>query len=252
MSTEDLNRFRDLTFEGFRELAQDASLSPYEKIGFPNSYREGKEGAIFHDIRSKLGNLSRRRQTVVDIGPGCSNLPRMLIGSCREMEHEIVLVDSPEMLALLPDEPFVRKVAGRFPAGCASLLGDLAGRVDVLLSYSVLHYVFPQGSVFQFLDAALSLLAPGGEMLIGDIPNISKRKRFFSSAAGIQYHQQFTGQQEAPAVSFNQAEPGQIDDAVMASIVLRSRASGFDAYWMPQSGELPMANRREDILIRRP
>ena len=34
-------------------------------------------------------------------------------------------------------------------------------------------------------------------MLLGDIPNASKRKRFFSSPAGVDYHRAFTGQPEA-------------------------------------------------------
>ena len=41
-------------FEDFKQLASDASLSKYEKIGFPDSYRAGKEEAIFTDIISKL------------------------------------------------------------------------------------------------------------------------------------------------------------------------------------------------------
>ena len=45
------NPFR---FEDFKNLANDPSLSKYEKIGFPDSYRAGKEEAIFHDILSKL------------------------------------------------------------------------------------------------------------------------------------------------------------------------------------------------------
>ena len=63
--------------------------------------------------------------------------------------------------------------------------GDLFHRaVDVILSYSVLHYVFVQQPLYEFLDTSLGLLADGGQMLLGDIPNVSKRKRFFSSAAG--------------------------------------------------------------------
>jgi len=252
MKAEDLKRFRDLTFEGFQELARDPSLTPYQKIGFPDSYREGREDAIYRDIRAKLNNLDKPRQVVMDIGPGCSGLPRLLIDTCRAMEHELILVDSPEMLALLPGEPFIHKSEGRFPRDCAALTARYAGRVDALLSYSVLHYVFAESSVFQFLDAALSLLAPGGQMLLGDVPNISKRKRFFSSTTGIRFHQEFTGTEEIPAVSFNTVEPAQIDDAAIVSILLRARASGFDAYWMPQAADLPMANRREDILITRP
>ena len=45
------NRYR---FEDFKPLAEDPALSKYEKIGFPDSYRAGKEGAIFEDIISKI------------------------------------------------------------------------------------------------------------------------------------------------------------------------------------------------------
>ena len=62
-----------------------------------------------------------------------------------------------------------------------------------ILSYSVLHYVFVESSIWSFLDTSLDLLAHSGEMLIGDIPNISKRKRFFASPQGIAHHRAFTG-----------------------------------------------------------
>jgi hypothetical protein len=223
MAGIDYDRFRDLTFEDFRRLAKTDTLSRYEKIGFPNAYREGREESIFQDITSKLGNLSKHNQIIIDIGPGCSGLPILLIELCRERGHS-----------------------------CQSLFEKYGGRVDAILAYSVLHYVFAEGNVFEFLDRSLSLLAESGEMLIGDIPNISKRKRFFSSQSGIRFHRQFTGSDEIPAVEFNRLEAGKIDDAVILSLVLRCRHAGFDAYWLPQGDDLPMANRREDILIRRP
>jgi hypothetical protein len=43
-----------------------------------------------------------------------------------------------------------------------------------------------------------------------------------------------------------------IDDGVILGIVDRMRRRGFDAYVVPQSESLPLANRREDILIVRP
>jgi hypothetical protein len=115
-----------------------------------------------------------------------------------------------------------------------------------------LHYVFTESNVWEFLDRSLDLLSAGGEMLIGDIPNVSKRKRFFSSEAGIRFHQGFTGTNDVPEVTFNEIEHHKIDDAVVLSLLSRARTQGFDAYVVPQQSELPMANRREDILIRRP
>lgn len=252
MTTSNSKQSKELTFDDFKGLAKDDTLTTYEKVGFPASYREGKEETIFQDITRKLPNLTQTGGIVLDIGPGCSGPAFLLIDWCREHRHHLILVDSAEMLAQLPDEPFLEKVAGKYPDGCTELLDRYRGRVNTIICYSVLHYVFVETNLFDFLDQSLSLLADGGEMLVGDIPNISKRKRFFSSPNGIQFHQHFTGTTEIPRVDFNSPEPGKIDDSVLLGLVLRARNSGFDAYLLPQPHDLPMANRREDLLVRRP
>ena len=244
-------RFSHLTYEGFRALAQDPTLGPEERVGFPASYREGKMDEIFADIRQKLPNLSKERQVVVDLGIGCGGLSGLIIEWCRSRGHTLYAVDSPEMLRQLADAEFLVKVPSYFPRDCRDWIGQQMGKVDVLLCYSVFHYVFTEGNPFDFLDSVCALLAPGGEGLIGDIPNQSQRKRFFSSAAGIAFHKSFMGIHDVPRVTFNRIEPGLIDDATISALVMRCRAAGYDAYWMPQGSSLPMANRREDLLIRR-
>lgn len=251
MDRNKYERFADLKFDDFRGMALDTSLSCHEKVGFPNEYREGKEEIIFDDIKSKLSSLNGRDKTVLEIGPGCSRLVLMLVDLCRRNGHSLILVDSDEMLSQLPDMPGLRKIAGYYPR-CPGFAEEFHGKVDVILTYSVLHYVFAESNAWDFLDQALALLSPGGEMLIGDIPNVSKRKRFFSSPAGIKFHQEFTQTDEVPAVTFNRIESRRIDDAVVFALLMRARQQGFDAYVVPQRDDLPMANRREDILIRRP
>jgi hypothetical protein len=245
-------RFAGLDFEGFRRLAGDPTLSKYERIGFPDSYRAGYEQSIFADIRTKLPALEQQAKVVLDIGPGCSDLPRMLIVLCRSQGHQLVLVDSSEMLALLPEGPGIHRVHGPFPA-CRAEVNAWVGRVDVLICYSVLQYVFLDGNVFDFVDAAAALLAPRGRMLLGDIPNASRRRRFLASAAGEQAHRIYTGDPEvSPDMRFNTPVPGEIDDAVVLGLLARARSAGLDAWVVPQPASLPMANRREDILIERP
>lgn len=247
----DARKLEHLSYDDFKRMAQDASLSSYEKIGFPDSYRSGKEELIFKDIVGKLPALSGKNKVVLDIGPGCSELPHMLIDLCRAQQHTLLLVDSEEMLANLPDEPFIKKIAGFYPQ-CESLFEEYGGRVDVILNYSVLHYIFVETSVWDFLDRSLELLAEGGEMLIGDIPNVSKRNRFFSGPRGIKFHQEFTQSQTSPPITFNRIERHKIDDSVIVALLTRARLQGFDSYLLPQGEDLPMANRREDILIRKP
>ena len=175
----------------------------------------------------------------------------MLIDLCRQHGHSLILIDSEEMLSQLPDEPFVKKIAGYYP-NCSSLAEEFGGKVDVFLTYSVLQYIFAESNVWDFLDQSLALLSHGGEMLIGDVPNVSKRERFFNSPAGVKFHQEFMQTQDPPEVSFNQIKHRQIDDSVIHSLLMRARQQGFDSYLLPQGADLPMANRREDILIRRP
>jgi hypothetical protein len=243
--------WNQLNYAGFALLARDESLSKYEKIGFPDGYRAGHEGAIFADIRAKLPRLMERGRTVLDIGPGCSDLPQMVIALCREQGHRLVFVDSDPMLAQLPEADFIEKRPGLFPKNRADL-ADLKGRVDIIICYSVLHYVFVDANPFDFLDLAIELLAPGGELLIGDIPNVSKRRRFFTSDAGIAFHKRFTNTDAMPDVRFNVPVPHAIDDAAVLGLVARARAAGADAYLLPQPPTLPMSNRREDMLVKRP
>jgi len=241
-----------LDFRGFAKLATDATLSKYEKIGFPDSYRSGYEPAIFADICAKLTRLSSKRGlNVLDIGPGCSDLPHMLIDLCRKQGHRLYLIDSPEMLAQLPDADFIEKRPGLFPRD-REIVADLLHRIDIINCYSVLHYVFVDANPFDLIDLSVMLLADGGELLIGDIPNSSKRRRFFASETGIAFHKAFANTTSPPAVHFNEPQPRTIDDAVVLSLVARARMAGADAYIVPQGPDLPMSNRREDILIRRP
>jgi hypothetical protein len=249
MPRQDLKRFENLTYEDFREMAEDESLSRHEKVGFPDSYREGKEEAIFDDIVGKLPILETPQRKVLDIGPGCSALPHMLIDLCRRMGSSLILVDSPEMLGQLPDDPLIRKMPGHFPDEVR--LEELDGTIDVVIVYSVLHYIIAEGRLWEFLNRALALLTSGGSMLLGDIPNVSKRRRFFLSEAGIAFHRAFTGDESLPRLT-PENEGAKIDDSLVLEIVERTRRQDFDCYVIPQSPELPMANRREDILIVRP
>ncbi|OBH58719.1 bifunctional 2-polyprenyl-6-hydroxyphenol methylase/3-demethylubiquinol 3-O-methyltransferase UbiG [Mycobacterium sp. E2479] len=248
----DPGRFAKLRYDDFKTLATEEGLSIHERIGVPDSYYEGRQDAILQDIRTKLSNLDTPGRRVIDIGCGCGALVFRLISLCKEMGHLHVLVDSAEVLRHLPDEPHVRKVGGRFPQESAASLVDLAGKADVVIAYGVFNVVVLDGNPFDFLDRALNLLAPGGQLLVADIPNQSMRRRFFSSDAGRAFHKSFTGTDTEPEVEFNKLEFEKIDDGVLVGLMLRARAAGFDAYIVPQRPDLPFANRREDLLCRRP
>lgn len=244
----------NLTFDDFKKSASDKSLSMYEKIGFPDSYRKGYEKKIFDEILKKLFLLRATNKKVLDIGPGCTNLPNYIIKFCKKNKHHLFLLDCQEMLNHFQDEPFITKISGSFPNSISDpfFLKKVAGKIDIIICYSVFHYIFNSIPCHHFIDQSLSLLSPGGQMLIGDIPNVSLRKRFFKSEAGIAYHRKFMNTDKDPDIIFNTIEFNKIDDSVIFYIIDRARAQGYNAFIVPQGQNLPMANRREDILIFRP
>jgi hypothetical protein len=221
-------------------------------VGFPDAYRSGQEDKIFSDIESKLPALSSNNSIILDIGCGCSYLPTLFMARAEINHQNLILLDSAEMLSQIADVPYsnVKKVSAKFP-NCPDLLTEFHGRVDAIIIYSVIQYIFVEGNIFDFIDKSLALLSPSGRMLIGDIPNISMRKRFFASENGIKYHQ-VTGRGGVPEIEYNCIQDKQIDDSVIIAITSKIRALGFHAFVVPQSPNLPMANRREDILIVRP
>jgi hypothetical protein len=251
-NTMSIDKFRNsYRYEDFKSLAGDPTLSKYEKIGFPDSYRAGKEEVIFDDIVAKLKIRNKADQVFLDIGPGCSDLPQLLHKYALSNGCKILLVDSQEMLDQMPGNVTSSRFAGRFPDDVPHLLTTYQNSIDYIVTYSTLLCIFYDACIYKFLDAAVSLLKAGGVLLVGDVPNISKRKRFFSSEAGKQFHKEFMKTDEDPVVEHAKLEPGQIDDGVIFGILQRYRGFGYDTMLLPQNDALPFANRREDILIRK-
>ena len=240
-------------YDKFRELALDSTLSVYQKIGFPDSYRADKGNLIVEDICAKLPSLRGKRElNVLDIGPGCSDVQSKIQDICYQQGHKLFLADSPEMLALLGDLPsFVTSIPGFFPDTSEEILKN-SGGIDIICCYSVFHCIYAEANAWAFIDAIMTLMRNGGEALIGDIPNNSKRRRFFSSPNGIRFHQKFMKTDTLPEINDTSFENGKINDAVLISVVLYCHSLGFDAYVVPQHSQLPFANRRDDIIIRKP
>ncbi len=253
MNQEEFYALANPRFEDFKGRATNPDLSIYEKVGFPDNFRAGNEEAIFNDIMGKLqfdGN--RKDQVFLDIGPGCTELPLMIQNTCAAAGCKVLLVDSAEMLDLLPDSAHVKKFPGAFPQDVPDVLENYKESVDYINIYSLLQCVFFNACIYRFIDSALSLLRPGGRLLIGDIPNVSQRKRFFTSQTGIDFHKNYMKTDEPPLVNHMRLEPSYIDDGVLIGIMQRYRGFGFNAYILPQPPALPMSNRREDLLICRP
>jgi cyclopropane fatty-acyl-phospholipid synthase-like methyltransferase len=253
MSSDPTDPTQVNTFEGFKKLASRSNISKFEKIGFPDSYRDGHEFSICEDIVEKLQLRVKKNQELLDIGSGCSDLPGHLLTISQECNHSLTLLDSEEMHQNLSMavRSGTKQVNAQFPH-CPEFIYEHQSTFDSILCYSVIQYPFLESSIFKFLDSMLVLLKPGGRLLIGDIPNLSMKKRFLNSSAGKEFHEQYFGQNSQVDTDLNTISFNKMDDSVVIALILRARAAGFHAYLVPQSEDLPLSNRREDILIVNP
>lgn len=137
-------------------------------------------------------------------------------------------------------------------------------RFDKIIVYSVLQYLENTKEVFDFIYKAVSLLKPVGKLLLGDLPNISKEKRFFNTKKGkdtkrIWDKKRKESRKEYDVESISDLLHGVqkdtkyvvLDDNLVLSIVSSMRKKGMDAYILPHSEKLPFSSSREDILIER-
>lgn len=236
------------SYDDYGALAAKQGVSEKEKSG---RYAEMDETRIFEDIRSKA--VLEGAKTVLNIGCGCSKPAIELIEFCRKSGALCVMVDHPNMIAELKRQVAPAGnlvfISGRFPA-VKSEVEAASKHYDAVIIYSVLHYIIEM-NYFKFLDEAASLLANGGRMLIGDIPNESKKQRFLSTEWGRAFHMKWSGG-KPPVLRKPGETPALFDDSSCAMILQRYREAGFEAYILPQNEKLPFCYSREDILIVKP
>jgi 2-polyprenyl-3-methyl-5-hydroxy-6-metoxy-1,4-benzoquinol methylase len=241
-------------FENFGTAAERADNYTIAASRYLCQMKE--ERYIIPDIIEKLDITPD--DICLDIGCGTGNILIPLAPSVRS----ITGIDHPKCLQVLK-----KRAAGR---GNINLIPgnflDIAVKktFDKIIVYSVLQYLANIKELFYFIDKAVSLLKPQGKLLLGDIPNISKEKRFFSSVKGELYKKEWDRKRirfrkqadiESIADLLQDLEKDKkyvvLDDALVLSILARARKRGMDAYVLPHSGRLPFGASREDILIER-
>ncbi|MEP5072325.1 MAG: hypothetical protein ABJQ96_16720, partial [Crocinitomicaceae bacterium] len=175
----------------------------------------------------------------------------LLAKHCIKKKCKLMLIDSKEMLDQTKIDVNIDKRAGYFPNDFEEFINKHTNFWDVIIVYSVFHYVLIEGDIYKFIESALTMLRSGGTLMIGDIPNLSKRNRFFQSDQGLKYHQEYSKDKSKPEMKGMSLQDRRFDDGLVFSILMRYRNLGYETYLLPQSEKLSMSNRREDILIKK-
>ena len=235
-----------VSFEAFGALAAS---------DFPDTVKAGRhvfqaeaEGRIAYNIASRL-ELSKD-DDLLDIGCGTGAITIPLVSQVKNLDvidHakvvEALLARAPETDAIYP------------------YMGDfLSFRVpryfDKVLIYSVVHYLTDEAEVLEFLRKAYGLLRPGGKMLVGDIPNVDRKRRFESSQFGAAFSKAWASRENGGNEFFDAIEADEnrvaFDDAMIRRLIKDLGLRGRDYRVMAQPSAMPFGHTREDILITRP
>ncbi len=256
------NPISSKAFKYFSDLAKNEKLTLTEVSG-RSEQDQTKERLIYQDIRTKIHFKSGDK--VLDIGCGASQLANYLVETALELNLDLTFVDADDVLVRLQKDlghyisdkelrlkSKIDYVSGYFPA-CKK---DLKSGYDKILLYSMIHYT---EDPLRVIKEAMSLLSSGGELIVGDIPNINKKGRFLSSEFGSKFDCSYRGvpyeggtlyRNQFDFISKNQTTLNmKISDLFILEIIKYAREDGFEAFVVDQPTQLPFSFTREDIVI---
>lgn len=237
-----------ITFENYGKTAQRED-DPTVLAGRYAIQRRA-ERLIVMDVARKLDIQPDDRLLEIGCGPGNILIPlSFMVASSVGMDHPAVC----------------RRLRTRFrddqirTIGCNFLDYTTAAddAFDKVLIYSVISTLSDQAEAMVFLDKAVTLVAPGGRLLLGDIANADRKRRFLNTEMGHRF--EVAWREEMPArVDHDESSDCppvertfQPTDRFIRYVLEHYRARGFEVHALSQPSELPFGHTREDILIHR-
>ena len=234
-----------MSFNSFENYGRRARLgvTSTEMSGRYPSQQVAERGILL-DVASKLD--IHPEDTVLDIGCGVG----LLAGPLSFMVSSVTGIDHPEVVEVLRTRcPGVEPLPGDFRDVD---LGDR--RFTKIITYGVVQNLPDEVAVMNFLQKALQHLHHGGRLLVGDMPNVDKKRRFQSTRFGAEFEQMWASRDGSTSmIGESQLLPEsrriEFTDEVVAAIFRQVRRWGYDAFVLPQPEHLPWGFTREDLLI---
>ena len=240
-----------VTFENYGKAARNET--DLTQVSGRYNIHKPSESLIVQDVASKLSLNAKDCLLEIGCGPGNLLIPLSFFVS------EAYGIDHPDVCS---------RLKLRFNDSSISTCGMnfldyevKEKRFSKILIYSVLNTLTDANEAAHFIDKAVSLLSPGGILLLGDIANIDKKQRFLSTKAGMEFQRRWEEKMDeadhdtVPAKSYEldiDQEIFQPDDNFVLTTLLKYREAGMHSYLLSQPEELPFGMTREDIVIRRP
>jgi|GEM_PF-835098 len=221
----------------------------------------GKAVDICADIETKLDMLAGKK--LLEIGCGYGELTKYMLELYKKYQHSVVMLDIEPVIDSIKKNfssylnEKIELINGVFPYE-SNLKETHKSFFDYIIVYSVIHYTDnPKAFVLNCID----YLAPGGKLLIADLPNENKRGRFLATEFGRKFEANWkeVSLDEIPNYPDHKAyqksglhNTPQISDVFICEVFQELRDKGLDIFLLPQSNKLPYHYTREDLLIVKP
>ncbi|MDA9600600.1 class I SAM-dependent methyltransferase [Nitrosomonadales bacterium] len=245
--------------ESYSEILKNKDVDLAMSVG-RHSDHLGLAEDIWADVSSKL-NL-KTGCSLLDIGCGFGEVTEFCLKTAKQLDMQLHLVDIPEavkkiqseMRSIVPKNTFFW--GGVFPE--VTNAPKFPKKFDLILVYSVLHCTdYPE----EFVEKTVSLLVEGGQLLLGDLPNVHRKGRFLSSDQGRRFEAEYrqVAIEKIPEYKnqfdfFERCDNQnkKINDDFISNTVSTYRSKGYHVYVLPQPEGLPFCKTREDVLIVSP
>ncbi len=233
------------SFENFGRLAKNP-LSFTEIAGW-YAFQAGTERYILFDIMRQLKLVPSDDLLEIGCGAGNNLIPFSFFAhSATGVDHQALL----KVLKKRIKNTSIRCIPGNF------LDVKIPGHFSKIIVYSVLHYLSNEKEVLFFIDKAVKLLLPGGKLLLGNIPNIDRKKRFLASPRGKIFEKKWQAMKKKENIdivfsNFFKEKNVIIGDTLINKIIKTYSVKEFRAKSLKQSLGAPFSHTRENILISR-
>ncbi len=238
-----------ISFENYGRLADEVDDPTI--VGGRYAVQRRAERLVVMDVIKKLDIGPDDRLLEIGCGPGNLLIPLSF------MVQSAVGIDHPNVCRFLTSrfsDPRVHAI------GCNFLDYEPGAdeEFDKILIYSVVGTLADGEEAVEFIDKAVDLIADGGRLLVGDIANIDRKKRFLESKTGKRFEAEWNDMMAgAPRISescetLKDDKVFQPNDCFVISLIERYRARGFDTHVQVQPSDLPFGRTREDLLVCRP
>lgn len=224
-----------------------ASNPNFQEIAGRFAFQKKAEQYLLLDLLKTL-SLSPE-DDLFEVGCGAGNLLIPLSFFVRSVTG----IDHPKLL---------KKLRSRLPKDSRNMMlipgnflnTDVKTKFSKILIYGVAQCLKDEKEFAKFIRKSVSLLKPGGRILIGDIPNADKKKRFISTEQGKEFNAKWQKQVNTLGKGNPTMAAGDLlilnDEVIWRAISLLEKL-GLRAKVLPQQETLAFSYTREDILAEK-